>query len=192
MNIIRHTNPDVTKCPICYDVLEKEDQYTIPDCLHTFHTNCIVHWFRNGYTHCPLCNHSGLGTTKYVNQSFMHAHSSIKHNKTKFKLIKEHVKKNNGPDWLQKKINVYNTFEDKIKETKKKIKDTSESEGVYNHIRKKIKILEKQLNKLEWDSKKYEKLIMSFPIYPVIIVQYKKPKQLKKPKQPKKPKQSKK
>jgi len=189
MNIIRHTNPDITKCPICYDILETEDQYTIPDCSHTFHTNCIVHWFRNGYSHCPLCNHSGLGTIKYVSNSIMPFHASVKHNKTKFKLIKDYVKKKNGPEWLQKKIKLYKNNEDNIKQIKKKIKDISDSEGVYNHIRKKIKILEKQLNMLEWDSKKSEKIIMSFPIYPVIIVRHKKPKKIIKLKTPKNIKQ---
>ena len=180
MNIIRHNNPNTSKCPICYDLLDTEDTYIIPDCLHTFHTNCIVHWFRNGYTHCPLCNHSGLGTNKYVSQSIMPFHSSVKNNKTKFKLIKDHVKKNNGPQWLQKKIKLFNKNEDKIKQIKKKIKEMVNSEGVYNDIHKKIKKIEKELNILEWDSKKNEKIIMSFPIYPVIIVKYKNPKKNKK------------
>jgi hypothetical protein len=182
MNIIRHINPDKTICPICYDILNNEDIYIIPDCLHTFHTNCIVHWFRNGYSHCPLCNHSGLGTTKYTNQSIMPFSSHIKLNKTKFKLIKDHVKKHNGPQWLQKKIKLFNKNEDKITQIKKKLKEAYTSEGVYNNIHKKIKKLEKELNTLEWDSKKNEKIIMSFPIYPLIIVQYKKPK-IKKNKQ---------
>ena len=50
-------------------------------------------------------------------------------------------------------------------------------------------ILEKQLNMLEWDSKKSEKIIMSFPIYPVIIVRHKKPKKIIKLKTPKNIKQ---
>jgi hypothetical protein len=29
--------------------------YTLPECSHTFHTTCIVQWFRNGYLSCPLC-----------------------------------------------------------------------------------------------------------------------------------------
>ena len=179
MNIIRHENPDKTKCPICYDLLNSQDIYTIPDCNHTFHTNCIVHWFRNGYSHCPLCNHSGLGTTKYTNTSITPFHNLVKHNKTKFKLINKYAEQNKGPKWLQEKITVYNNNQLKIKQIKQQIKTISNSEGVYNDIYKKIKKLEKEQNILEWDSKKREKIIMSYPIYPVIIVQHKKPKQKK-------------
>jgi hypothetical protein len=34
------------------------DKYTLPSCGHTFHTDCIMTWFRSHQTRCPLCNHS--------------------------------------------------------------------------------------------------------------------------------------
>ena len=45
-------------CSIC---LEESDMqmYTLPECNHTFHTNCILAWFRKGSKTCPLCKHSG-------------------------------------------------------------------------------------------------------------------------------------
>ena len=46
-------------CVICHDDLVG-DIYTLPECPHKYHTNCIVHWFRAGHNTCPLCNHQGI------------------------------------------------------------------------------------------------------------------------------------
>ena len=183
MNIIRHTVEDETKCPICYDNLKKEQQYTIPDCKHTFHTNCIVHWFRNGYSHCPLCNHCGLGTRKYALNKTITIPESIKNNKLKLKLIQSYVLKNNKPVWLKKLLDDYNLQLDIIKSKKKELHIIKNKIGVYNDIYKECKILENSISKLEWKIRKSEINIMSFPLYPIIIVKYKTPKITKKKRQ---------
>ena len=43
-------------CTICKDPLN-DKTYGLPECGHTFHTECIVHWFREQHTQCPQCNH---------------------------------------------------------------------------------------------------------------------------------------
>ena len=55
-------------CPICQDSLEG-DLYTLPECNHTFHTNCIMTWFRapTGNNKCPLCNDSGINKLQDLN-----------------------------------------------------------------------------------------------------------------------------
>ena len=166
MNIIRHKNTDNTKCPICYDILDSEPQYTIPDCKHVFHTNCIVHWFRNGYTHCPLCNHCGLGTTKYATNKKSIMSHSIKHNITKFKLIKKYALKHNEPKWLIQKIDDYTKQLDQIKIIKKDIKNIKNKTGIYKDLHSKLKTLLEKLSKLEWNTRQNEKNILSFPLYP--------------------------
>ena len=173
MNIIRHKVDDETKCPICYDNLKLEQQYTIPDCKHTFHTNCIVHWFRNGYSHCPLCNHCGLGTKKYATNKVISIPNSIKNNKVKFKLIQAYVVKNNKPIWLKKLLDDYNIQLDIIKTKKKKLHIVKHKTGVYKDMYKECKTLEDQINKLEWKLRKSEINILSFPLYPIIMVKYK-------------------
>lgn len=37
-----------------------DGMYTLPQCGHTFHTDCIMTWFRSHQTRCPLCNHNPL------------------------------------------------------------------------------------------------------------------------------------
>ena len=34
-------------CSICHEELNG-DIYTLPECNHKYHTNCIITWFRTG------------------------------------------------------------------------------------------------------------------------------------------------
>ena len=36
---------DCDNCAICREKLEN-NTYTVPECNHKFHTNCIMTWFR--------------------------------------------------------------------------------------------------------------------------------------------------
>ena len=51
------------KCMICLENLSNEQQYSLPECSHTFHQNCIMQWFRSGSHKCPLCNNCLLYTS---------------------------------------------------------------------------------------------------------------------------------
>jgi len=44
-------------CSICQDVMNN-GQYTVPECEHKFHIDCIIAWFRSGHERahsCPIC-----------------------------------------------------------------------------------------------------------------------------------------
>ena len=43
------------QCSICTDPLSDETSSHRLPCGHTFHTECIVQWFRYEHTTCPLC-----------------------------------------------------------------------------------------------------------------------------------------
>ena len=47
-------NPTADPCAICTKLLTAEPTHTL-NCEHTFHTGCIMTWFRSGGTTCPLC-----------------------------------------------------------------------------------------------------------------------------------------
>ena len=47
-------------CAICQDSISDGTNYTIPECSHSFHTNCLMTWFRKGHNFCPLCKHPGV------------------------------------------------------------------------------------------------------------------------------------
>ena len=55
------------KCMICLENLSNEQQYSLPECSHTFHQNCIMQWFRSGSHKCPLCNKTMYDATPLWN-----------------------------------------------------------------------------------------------------------------------------
>ena len=44
-------------CSICLEKLDK-DKYLL-ECNHSFHTKCIMDWFRHKKEGCPLCRDEG-------------------------------------------------------------------------------------------------------------------------------------
>jgi hypothetical protein len=57
---INNTNEE---CMICKDELSCAQCYTLPECNHTYHTHCLVSWFRNGDSRCPYCGNKGINNT---------------------------------------------------------------------------------------------------------------------------------
>ena len=49
---------DTIKCVICCEELDKYPTYSQEKCKHTFHTHCLVTWYRIGNNFCPCCNNN--------------------------------------------------------------------------------------------------------------------------------------
>ncbi|KAL3518039.1 hypothetical protein ACH5RR_020628 [Cinchona calisaya] len=50
-----NSNFKESDCSICLGLYEDEEMVKVmPDCLHTFHSDCVDKWLRNRST-CPLC-----------------------------------------------------------------------------------------------------------------------------------------
>ena len=46
-----------SKCAICLDEMNPSNSIELEGCTHTFHTKCVVKWFRLGNSECPLCKY---------------------------------------------------------------------------------------------------------------------------------------
>lgn len=47
---------DGTVCGICLDEVQEESIGSFPlECSHTFHSNCLIRWLRQGNLSCPCC-----------------------------------------------------------------------------------------------------------------------------------------
>mgnify|MGYP001162733079 FL=1 len=56
-------NNNSEECMICRDELSSMPCYTLPECKHTYHTSCLVSWFRNGDNRCPYCGNRGINNS---------------------------------------------------------------------------------------------------------------------------------
>lgn len=59
------THAEDEPCVICKRPLHPpsgstETTYRLPECHHTFHTACVVAWFRTGDSRCPVCRNPGI------------------------------------------------------------------------------------------------------------------------------------
>lgn len=50
-----HIDIDDNTCSICYCNMKDFPSCTLPECNHSFHTQCLLPWFRAGNDTCPYC-----------------------------------------------------------------------------------------------------------------------------------------
>jgi hypothetical protein len=112
-------------CAICFNKLNGHDTYTIPECKHKFHTNCIMTWFRMGHSKCPLCNDKG------INQDITQSNLT-------FSLIHNNI---DEYSWIYKRR--------VLQENYKKMRRLSKRETASKHLKKSVKKLENQEKKLK-------------------------------------------
>jgi hypothetical protein len=70
LNILNIATPTGEECMICREELECTQCYTLPECNHKYHTNCLISWFRNGDPRCPYCGNKGINNVN--NDSLRH------------------------------------------------------------------------------------------------------------------------
>jgi len=110
-------------CAICHEDFSG-DLYTLPECSHIFHTNCIMTWFRMNHNTCPLCNNCGVNKLKDIgsvdygirNAAFMN-----------YKRARAFSRKKNAPESLKKQITTLKKYEDKQKQFMKEFREFKKS-----------------------------------------------------------------
>jgi len=120
------------KCSICLGNITN-NVYTIPECDHKFHINCIMTWFRLGHKCCPLCRHNGINN---ANNSSNFSLTHISNELSQFswiyrkKLLNDDYKKmrifsrkKDAPKHLKKKVAKLKRMEQKMKNISKEIRD---------------------------------------------------------------------
>ncbi len=108
-------------CSICHENLNDE-LYTLPECNHIFHTNCIITWFRTSASinKCPLCNESGINTIKDVENSRWFDRKLAMANYHKMRIFS---RRENAPKELKKKVEQLKKMEEYLKNFKEEYKE---------------------------------------------------------------------
>ena len=102
-------------CAICLDPMEA-DIYSLPECTHKYHTNCIMHWFRAGHNKCPLCNNVGVNGD--VDLFWGYREAALEN----YKKMRRLSRKKNAPPELVKQIRILKKKEASNKKKKEKYK----------------------------------------------------------------------
>ena len=108
---------DFIKCAICQDHL-KDNKYTIPECKHSFHNNCIITWFRSGQNRCPLCQDHGINKLSDINNYTCGRYLAMEN----YKDIKARYKSRHIPKKIKKKLDDVVKMEKKLKNLKLEFK----------------------------------------------------------------------
>lgn len=124
---------EIPTCSICLEQIEQNFLYSLNECKHEFHINCLMNWFRNGKKTCPNCRDVGTNNNNIV------LFSDIKDNSL-FKLkIKYGTTNKNAPKEFKQLIKKYLTLKEKIKVLKKKCNEMrKEHEKIFKEQQKKL------------------------------------------------------
>ena len=168
-------NEEVELCIICYSELDCSGSvtYSLPECNHKFHQNCIMHWFRQANSKCPLCNNTGPLS------SAGEGPARWKYPFERFKVLRRLSRKKDAPKDLVKGIELIKKNEKKLVNLRKQIKEYKNTEVIINGVTiiktdiiKEGVALRSKKRKLSWKIRHQKRsLADKLNICPVILVE---------------------
>ena len=167
-------NTDVL-CSICYENMIPDNSYTINECNHTFHSKCLLDWFRRSdASSCPYCRNNIQSNNSTPNNSILF-NMKIRFGKTKkapkdfvelikkyqnIKIKRKDIEREYKKIWNQQRQFHKNIDQDK---TYKQIKQEKLD------LSKKSNIAFKKRNKIRSEYFVLKNAIEHIPIRPIII-----------------------
>ena len=131
-------------CSICHEDLST-NLYTLPECSHTFHCNCIMHWFRAKHNTCPLCNNTGVNSQYDIPWTLRQG--AIEN----YKRLRTQSRRKNAPEELKKQIANLKKFEDKLKINQKEyLKWKNTIQGVNGETWGELKKINRKYRNKKW------------------------------------------
>ena len=120
-------------CAICHEDLDpncsENPLYKLPECGHTFHAACSVHWFRQYHDTCPLCKNVGTAVTSQslFDVKLRYANASIL------------ARKANASNEMKKQYKRIRLLNEKIADCIKLNREIQSSVGVFKDLKRKFR-----------------------------------------------------
>ena len=90
-------------CSICLENLDEEQSFSLETCGHTFHTKCIINWFRSSSS-CPCCRNTS--TTSQIPSFYLNE---------RYRELKRVARLKNAPKDLKKLVEREKDIDEKLK-----------------------------------------------------------------------------
>jgi len=166
VNINNISLPEIDRCVICLEQLDSKPTYSLPECSHAFHQNCIMHWFRQGNFKCPLCNEMGALYTQRDDSMAWYR------DRDKYKMLRRFSRRKNAPAPLKKYIARLRGQEKKLRELGTQLRAFKNREGQFGPLQKEWKTLRRK----QWNKKRkirYMKNLLAIKcdFRPIILVE---------------------
>ena len=172
------------KCMICHESLATAPTYALPECKHTYHTHCIVTWFRHRPPEgrlgsssdgkCPYCGNRGINHIEDSEQDiYLRFRSLTSYQRENIKFIRKYSRTADAPKQLTSLFEKVKTQEKSLRDCQceqTELKKSLKTELV-NFIETKKKLT--ALRQAQWRKKlalrKTQRAIAQFPVIPIII-----------------------
>ena len=166
-------------CQICMEHLDDplKQQYTLSQCNHQFHTDCIVNWFRNDSQHCVACNPNLNQPTINHAYDLNPENAQINYDlngvpyitfqqpsNANFAIVSRQARKKDAPKGLKKLYKQYQQVRVKCAAANKAYRDYRKTDdySIYRKFRKISYTLRKQAHRLKWKLKFRKSKLLDF------------------------------
>lgn len=153
-------NEDV--CPICLSNMDNQEDISKIECGHSFHTKCIMKWFRSSKGQCPCCLDNPFQTVRLKNINIIGTWDSLYINE-RCSALRKHSRKKESPEKLKKKFDNLKKKEEELKQIRKEKSDIIKSEEYRDIIKNKRSLDSKIYNKEKTILKTKARIIADYP-----------------------------
>ena len=167
-------------CQICMEHLDDplKQQYTLSQCNHQFHTDCIVNWFRNDSQHCVACspnlNQPTINHTYNLNPENAQINYDLyglpyitfqqPNIQNPFAIVSRQARKKGAPEGLKKLYKQYQQVRVKCATANKAYRDYLKTDDypLYRTLRKQFRKISYKAIRLKWNLKFRKSNLLDF------------------------------
>ena len=148
-------NASDDNCVICMQSLGIKQHISLPHCKHTFHSACILEWFRSGAPRCPLCNDTTTQIPRGLGE--------------RYKLVRAFSRRKNAPKVLKSYVNRLRKTEKALVVVRRQLRELKQKRGIFNEMFKERYKLKQRVRTLRCRERRYRRLLGSLSIVPLYL-----------------------